>query len=148
MSPRTGRPLAEEPKETRFSIRLDANTEMQLEDYCKKNGKTKGEVIRHSLIVFLNQEIEKKKYKDEEEHLKKLRKRVEKYGYGIRKGKLKYSSDAIHWYVQKPEQVGYMLFSYETNTFTHGFSSNYEYALSLEEVEEIVSRIEYNNNEA
>lgn len=56
MSP-VGRPKAENPKEVRFSIRLDAETEQQLATYCTKNGVTKGEAIRQGIKLLL----EKKK---------------------------------------------------------------------------------------
>lgn len=58
MSP-VGRPKAENPKEVRFSIRLDAETEQQLATYCTKNGVTKGEAIRQGIKLLL----EKKKNK-------------------------------------------------------------------------------------
>lgn len=56
MSP-VGRPKAENHKEVRFSIRLDAETEQQLATYCTKNGVTKGEAIRQGIKLLL----EKKK---------------------------------------------------------------------------------------
>lgn len=53
MSPRTGRPKAENPKDIRYSIRLDAETEKELEEYCKKNNITKGEAIRQGIHLLL-----------------------------------------------------------------------------------------------
>lgn len=54
MSPRTGRPKAEKPKEIRYSIRLDMETEERLKEYCEKNGITKGEAIRRGIDILLS----------------------------------------------------------------------------------------------
>lgn len=54
MSPRTGRPKAENPKEARFSVRLDAETEKKLAKYCEKHGISKGEAIRQGIHLLLN----------------------------------------------------------------------------------------------
>lgn len=54
MSP-AGRPKSENPKHTRFSIRLDADTENRLESYCKEHGITKGEAIRRGIHLLLAQ---------------------------------------------------------------------------------------------
>ena len=40
MSPRKGRPKVDEPKDIRFSIRIDDDTNKKLDDYCEKNGIT------------------------------------------------------------------------------------------------------------
>ena len=55
MSPRTGRPKAENPKDTRFSIRLDAETETRLAEYCEKHSISKGEAIRQGIHLLLTQ---------------------------------------------------------------------------------------------
>lgn len=55
MSP-AGRPKAENPKQARFSIRLDAETEKRLEEYCAIHGITKGEAIRRGIHLLLSQE--------------------------------------------------------------------------------------------
>ncbi len=55
MSP-VGRPKADKPKDIRFSIRLDAETEEKLQTYCTKHGITKGEAIRQGIYLLLNQE--------------------------------------------------------------------------------------------
>lgn len=55
MSPRTGRPKAENPKDVRFSIRLDAETEQRLDAYCKSNGITRAEAIRQGIHLLLEQ---------------------------------------------------------------------------------------------
>ena len=55
MSP-AGRPKAENPKHSRFSIRLDAETEKKLEEYCKKHNVTKGEAVRRGIHLLLENE--------------------------------------------------------------------------------------------
>lgn len=56
VSPRTGRPKAEKPKEIRYSVRLDVETEARLQEYCKRNGITRGEAIRKGIHLLLSQE--------------------------------------------------------------------------------------------
>ena len=56
MSPRTGRPKAENPKEVKYSIRLNVETEERLRAYCEKNGITKGEAIRKGIDLLLKKE--------------------------------------------------------------------------------------------
>nr|DAE29732.1 MAG TPA: hypothetical protein [virus sp. ctJLD79] len=46
MSPRTGRPKAENPKDVQLKIRADAQTMQDLEFCCQKLNKTKSDVIR------------------------------------------------------------------------------------------------------
>ena len=53
MSPRTGRPKAKKPKDIRYSVRLDAETEHRLIDYCEKHNITKGEAIRQGIHLLL-----------------------------------------------------------------------------------------------
>lgn len=53
MSPRTGRPKAESPKNVRYSIRLDEQTEERLRKYCDKHGTTRGEAIRRAIELLL-----------------------------------------------------------------------------------------------
>ena len=55
MSP-AGRPKSENPKQARFSIRLDAETEKRLDEYCRKHGITKGEAVRRGIQLILKQE--------------------------------------------------------------------------------------------
>lgn len=55
MSPRTGRPKVEKPKDIKYSIRLDEETENKLQSYCEKNTITKGEAIRQGINLLLNQ---------------------------------------------------------------------------------------------
>lgn len=56
MSPRTGRPKTENPINIRTSVRLDAETDKKLNDYCEKHGITKGEAIRKGVHLLLSQE--------------------------------------------------------------------------------------------
>ena len=53
MSPKTGRPKAEVPKDIRYSIRLDKETEEKLREYCDKHQITKGEAIRQGIHLLL-----------------------------------------------------------------------------------------------
>ena len=53
MSPRTGRPKVNSPKDIKYSIRLDAETEQRLVEYCTKNNITKGEAIRQGIYLLL-----------------------------------------------------------------------------------------------
>lgn len=55
MSPRTGRPKAENPKDVRFSIRLDAETEKALDEYCAEHGITRAVAIRQGIHLLLGQ---------------------------------------------------------------------------------------------
>lgn len=54
MSPRTGRPKTEKPKTVKYSIRLDEETEKQLQEYCQINGITKGEAFRNGLKLLFS----------------------------------------------------------------------------------------------
>ena len=54
MSPKMGRPKADKPKDIRYSIRLDSETEARLVDYCEKNNITKGEAIRRGIHLLLS----------------------------------------------------------------------------------------------
>ena len=56
LSPRTGRPKAENPKAVKYSIRLDTETEDRLQNYCERHGITKGEAIRQGIHLLLEQE--------------------------------------------------------------------------------------------
>ena len=53
MSPRTGRPKTDKPKDIKYSIRLDLETETKLNNYCKEHGITKGEAIRQGIHLLL-----------------------------------------------------------------------------------------------
>lgn len=54
MSP-IGRPKAENPKDIKYSIRLDAETEKRLQIYCQKHGISKGEAIRKGVHLLLEE---------------------------------------------------------------------------------------------
>lgn len=53
MSPRTGRPKVDAPKDIRFSIRIDNETSEKLDIYCKEKGITKAEAIRKGIHLLL-----------------------------------------------------------------------------------------------
>lgn len=55
MSPRTGRPKAENPKAVSVTIRLDADTESKLREYCEESGIKRGEAIRRGIHLLLAQ---------------------------------------------------------------------------------------------
>lgn len=54
VSPRTGRPKVENPKDIRYSIRLDAETERRLQAYCTEHSITRGEAIRRGIHLLLS----------------------------------------------------------------------------------------------
>lgn len=56
MSPRTGRPKVDNPKQSRFSIRLDKEREDKLYKYCQEQNITKGEAIRQGIDLLLKQQ--------------------------------------------------------------------------------------------
>ena len=51
-----GRPKAEKPKNIRYSIRMDAETEDRLIAYSMKHNITKGEAIRKGIELLLSKE--------------------------------------------------------------------------------------------
>lgn len=53
MSP-AGRPKADKPKDVKYSIRLDMETESKLQEYCKSHNITKGEAIRRGIHLLLS----------------------------------------------------------------------------------------------
>lgn len=53
MSPRMGRPKADNPKDIKYSIRIDYETEKALQDYCKLHKISKGEAIRRGIQLLL-----------------------------------------------------------------------------------------------
>lgn len=48
-----GRPKVDKPKEIKYSIRTDAETERRLEEYCKATGISKGEAYRKGIEKLL-----------------------------------------------------------------------------------------------
>ena len=55
MSPRTGRPKADNPKDIRFSIRLDIKTESRLQKFCDEHQITRTEAVRQGIHLLLEQ---------------------------------------------------------------------------------------------
>lgn len=53
MSPRTGRPKVDKPKDVKYSIRIDGDTEEKLKAYCEKHSISKGEAIRQGIHLLL-----------------------------------------------------------------------------------------------
>ena len=56
LSPRTGRPKADNPKSIDIKVRLDEKTNEQLLNYCKKHNLTRAEVMRLGLLTLLAKE--------------------------------------------------------------------------------------------
>lgn len=54
MSPRTGRPKAENPKNNQICVRLEAETAEMLQAFCAERGITKGEVIRQGIELLVS----------------------------------------------------------------------------------------------
>lgn len=50
-----GRPKADNPKDIKYSIRLDNETEQKLKEYCKIHSITKGEAIRQGIYLLLQE---------------------------------------------------------------------------------------------
>ena len=50
-----GRPKAENPKDIRFSIRLDADTKAAVQKFCLERGMTTAEAIREGIRLLLVQ---------------------------------------------------------------------------------------------
>ena len=48
-----GRPSIDNPKDIKYSIRMDAKTEKELKSYCEKNNMSKGEAIRKAILLLL-----------------------------------------------------------------------------------------------
>ncbi|MCI8724472.1 MAG: CopG family transcriptional regulator [Ruminococcus sp.] len=55
-----GRPKAEKPKEIKYSIRTDEETERRLRAYCEAMGISRGEAYREGIKLLLEQSEEKK----------------------------------------------------------------------------------------
>lgn len=60
MSPRTGRPKSDNPKDTQLAVRLDDETLKQLDEVATKNSETRVQTIRRGIKV-LHSELVKKK---------------------------------------------------------------------------------------
>ncbi len=50
-----GRPKADNPKSIKYSIRMDAETEQRLKEYCEKHNITKGEAIRRAIQKLISE---------------------------------------------------------------------------------------------
>lgn len=55
MSPRTGRPKSDNPKDIDVKVRFDKDTNKRLLDYCQKHGITRAEAIRQGVDLLLEQ---------------------------------------------------------------------------------------------
>lgn len=53
MSQNKGRPKSDNPKEIRFSIRLDNDINLKLINYCEEKNISKGEAIRNAIKLLL-----------------------------------------------------------------------------------------------
>lgn len=60
MSPRTGRPPSENPKNIEVKARIDENTARRLLAYCEKLGITRTEALREGIERILEDEKKKK----------------------------------------------------------------------------------------
>ena len=56
MSPRTGRPKIENPKDHDIKVRVDSETNAQIIEYAKKHNLSRTETIRRAIALFLAQE--------------------------------------------------------------------------------------------
>ena len=56
MSPRTGRPKAENPKRNDIKVRLDDQETRNLDDYCERKQVTRAEAIRKGIRLLLEKE--------------------------------------------------------------------------------------------
>lgn len=54
MSPRTGRPKADNPKRNDIKVRLDDETSRKLDNYCLQNEITRAEAIRQGIHLLLS----------------------------------------------------------------------------------------------
>ena len=54
MSPRTGRPKADNPKNNDLKVRLDEETTKKLDAYCCENDLTRAEAIRKGIHLLLS----------------------------------------------------------------------------------------------
>ena len=55
MSPRTGRPKADNPLTVEVKARIDAETNKRLNKYCQDNGVTRTEVVRKGINKVLDE---------------------------------------------------------------------------------------------
>ena len=55
VSPRTGRPKAENPKEFSLKIRFDRELNDRLDAFCQENNLTKAEAARKGILMLLGE---------------------------------------------------------------------------------------------
>ncbi len=55
MSPRTGRPKVDNPKDIDLKVRIDGDTNEQLLAYSKEHNITRAEAVRLGIHLLLNQ---------------------------------------------------------------------------------------------
>ena len=53
MSPRTGRPRVDKPKNNDVKVRLDDETTKKFDDYCDEHNITRAEAIRQGIHLLL-----------------------------------------------------------------------------------------------
>ena len=53
LSPRTGRPKSENPKDIDLKIRIDKETNQKILEYCKKHNITRVQAIRNGIDLIL-----------------------------------------------------------------------------------------------
>lgn len=53
MSPRTGRPKVDNPKNVDIKVRIDQDTNAKLLEYCKENEICRAEAIRQGINLIL-----------------------------------------------------------------------------------------------
>ncbi len=55
MSPRTGRPKLDNPKDVDIKVRLDSQTNERLLEYCKANNLTRAAALRKGVYLILDE---------------------------------------------------------------------------------------------
>lgn len=56
MSPRTGRPKVDNPKDKDLKVRIDAATLVLLDEYCETHQITRAEAVRQGIHLLLAKE--------------------------------------------------------------------------------------------
>lgn len=56
MSPRTGRPKADNPKRNDVKVRIDDETSKKLDEYCIEHNITRAEAIRKGIHLLLEKQ--------------------------------------------------------------------------------------------
>lgn len=54
-----GRPKVEKPKDIRYSIRIDAETERKIEEYCEAHGISRGAAFRKGIELLISETNDK-----------------------------------------------------------------------------------------